>query len=141
MVKGKKGGFIRKVNDSKNLRQAQDGEMYATVTKMYGYGRIEVKLLNNQTYPCVIPKKFRHGHERVPLGSFVLVGFREFETIKDICDLLEVYTPQEVSRLQSIEPCLAVKDDHDIIFTENESISLSASGDTTVIDEIDYDLI
>ena len=135
---------IKKVNESKHLRQAEDGEMYATVTKFYGNSRMEVKCIDGKTLPCIMRKKFKRGHEHVQTGSFVLVGVREWETTKEQCDLLEVYSSQELSRLQAIDPRLAIKEDRDIIFTEYDIIPLQVSGEASVVedvDDIDLDLI
>ena len=103
---------------------------------------MEVKCLDGRTLPCIMRKKFKRGHEHVQAGSFVLVGTREWETTKEQCDLLEVYSSQELSRLQAIDPRLASKEDRDIIFTETEIVPLSISGDSTILEnDIDMDLI
>lgn len=129
----------KNVFESKFLRQAEDGEYYATVTKLFGYGRMQVQTLDGKLHPCVIRKAFKRGHEHVQVGTFILTGPREFETNQDVYDLLEVYTSQELSRLQSIDPRLAVKHT-DVLFTDTEPTISIENMDTTVSTEnIDFE--
>ena len=129
----------KNVFESKFLRQAEDGEYYATVTKLFGYGRMQVQTLDGKLHPCVIRKAFNRGHEHVQVGTFILTGPREFETNQDVYDLLEVYTSQELSRLQSIDPRLAVKHT-DVLFTDTEPTISIENMDTTVSTEnIDFE--
>ena len=139
MGKPNKRKPTKHVFESKFLRQAEDGEYYATVTKLFGNGRMQVQTLDGKSHPCVIRKAFKRGHEHVQVGTFILTGPREFETNQTVYDLLEVSTSQELSRLQSIDPRLADKST-DILFTETEPTISTLSTETT-LEEIDYDLI
>ena len=100
------GGFTQK-----SLRIAEEeGEIYAGVTKMLGNGRVEVKCLDNKIRQCVIRQKFRGRGKRdntINIASWVLVGKRDWETIVDgkqeTCDLLKVYTQNEVNSLLKLD--------------------------------------
>lgn len=134
MGKPNKRKPTKHVFESKFLRQAEDGEYYATVTKLFGNGRMQVQTLDGNLHPCVIRKAFKRGHEHVQVGTFILVGPREFETNQEVYDLLEVYSSQELARLQSIDARLAGKSTG-VIFTEFETTV------TEITEDIDYDLI
>lgn len=104
-------GFARKnLNTSKQekpLRVGQEeGEIYAVVTKYYGNGMCDVFCLDDETRLCHIRGIFRTRGRRdnnVEIGSLLLVGLREFETVvkgkKQNCDLLEVYNNNEKAKL------------------------------------------
>ncbi len=116
MVKNKAGGnkakkFARKnTNESmtpRKLRFAEhEGEIYAIVMKIMGNGQIQVKGSDDKERLCFIRYKFsgrnKHGN-MVQVGSWVIVGDRSWETITPgklpKCDLLEIYTHQEKTRL------------------------------------------
>ena len=150
MGKPNKRKPTKHVVESKFLRQAEDGEYYAAVTKLFGYGRMQVQTLDGKLHPCVIRKAFKRGHEHVQVGTFILTGPREFETNQEVYDLLEVYTSQELSRLQSMDPRLSMKST-EVLFTDSEptvstekelKIFLNyTSLEETSLEEIDYDLI
>ena len=100
------GGFTQK-----SLRIAEEeGEIYAGVKKMLGNGRVEVKCLDNKIRQCVIRQKFRGRGKRdntINIASWVLVGKRDWETVVDgkqeTCDLLKVYTQNEVNSLLKLD--------------------------------------
>lgn len=120
MVKNTKGGknhkkFGRKFSQStgpKVLREAkEDGEIYACVSKVLGNGMAHVVTHNNKNMLLHIRNKFRGRGKRdntVSIGTYVLVGERDFETIKsdklENCDLLEVYTEDEAQKLKKENP-------------------------------------
>jgi translation initiation factor IF-1 len=111
MVKNVTGGCKSKkmankhVNAPKTdkLRLAlEDGEIYAIVTKNFGNG-VQVQTIKNETLFCHIRGRFTGRSRRdntLTIGSWVLVGMREWESTKKNCDLLEVYSSQEVERLR-----------------------------------------
>jgi initiation factor 1A len=114
MVKNTTGGKRAKLAGRKHetaaparLRTSEDpAELYAVVTKMWGNGLVQVNCNDGVSRQCVIRQKFRGRRARdnhVTLGSAVLVGLREFETAKDKCDLLEVYTSTDVDRLRLMD--------------------------------------
>lgn len=122
MVKNEKGGnkgkgLARKhVNASKfggNLRTAKEkGEVYAVISKMFGNGMCMALCFDNVERLCIMRKKFKGRGKRdnmIDVGSWVLVGVRDFETKKGVddkekCDLLEVYNDNERERLKKNEP-------------------------------------
>jgi hypothetical protein len=111
MVKNTTGGSKSKkmankhVNAPKTdkLRLAlEDGEIYAIVTKNFGNG-VQVITIKNETLFCHIRGRFTGRSRRdntLAVGSWVLVGLRDWESTKKNCDLLEVYSAHEVDRLR-----------------------------------------
>lgn len=109
MVKNSTGGKKAKGASRKGIepkqqatRLAQDGEMYAVVTKFWGGGLVEVRCVDGQTRKCVIRNKFRGRRQRdnkVALNCALLVGVRDYESKQDTCDLLEVYSTADQEEL------------------------------------------
>lgn len=86
------------------LRLADTGEQYAIVLKILGNGNVQLKLLNGMETLGKIRKKFkRKNRDSIQVGTWVLVGEREYETKKSVCDILEVYTPAEVNKLMDTD--------------------------------------
>jgi initiation factor 1A len=84
------------------VRRADEGELYASATKNYGGGRFGVLCSDGKERICVIRRKFkrfRRGSD-VSVGTYLLVGTREWETDKSMCDLLYVYSQGEVNLLK-----------------------------------------
>lgn len=80
------------------------GEQYALVQKRLGNGRVSVLCMDGKTRLCNIPKKFTgKKKEMVLVDSWLLVGLRLFETNTLKCDVLEVYTPQEITILKKMD--------------------------------------
>ena len=88
----------------------EEGEFYAYVNKMYGNGMCNVVDQNAREYMCVIRGKFRGKNKknnRLEIGTWVLVGLRSWESAtakkdeKLTCDLLEIYTKEEIERLKA----------------------------------------
>jgi len=107
MPKNKTGGRNNRKRAAKNsqpmvrmnVRQAQDGETVAIVTKLNGNGRADVKCVDGVTRLLEIRKKFRGRNKRdnmIAMGTIVLVGQREWEVRaankKEKVDLLYVYS-------------------------------------------------
>jgi hypothetical protein len=83
------------------VRRAEKGELYASAAKNFGGCRFGVLCSDGKERICVIRRKFkrfRRGND-VALGTYMLVGPREWETDSNTCDLLCVYTPGEVKLL------------------------------------------
>ena len=112
--KGKSMGRKHVTSNSYNsaLRKAQEeGEIYASVTKMLGNGMCYVDCIDSHGLKqrlCIIRNKFRGRGKRnnvVSIGSLVLVGLREWETKKEgtleKCDLIEIYNSNDKERLKS----------------------------------------
>ena len=118
MVKNTFGGknakkFARSSNnagDRNKLRIAEEeGEMYAIVTKMLGNG-CNVHCIDGVSRLCLISGKFKGKNKSMNMisaGTWVLIGLREWETVKDKsiskCDLCEVYTHVDKERLKSAD--------------------------------------
>ena len=112
MVRNKVGGNKSKKMGRKYLNAPQtralrmsreDAEMYAVVDTMYGHGMCNVVCLERL---CIIRRKFKGRGKRdnmISLGSWLLVGIREWEVIREgkkpKCDLLEVYNDNEKEQL------------------------------------------
>jgi translation initiation factor 1A len=97
---------------NKMLRLSTDiCEVYAQVTKNLGNGMCHVLCADTKTRLCHIRGKFRGRGKRdnmVGLGSWILVGLREWEIGKDDagkklenCDLLEVYSDYDKEKLKT----------------------------------------
>jgi translation initiation factor IF-1 len=115
MTKNVKGGNSHKKQARKNngppigikkLRVSQNEcEAYAIVTKLLGNSMCYVADTTNNELLCIIRGKFR-GKEKLEVGTWVLVGDRSWETekkdVKPKCDLLEIYSKDEMDRLNKI---------------------------------------
>jgi initiation factor 1A len=115
MVKNTVGGskhksFARKQQTTVNeppvihyIRRANDGELYASASKNYGGGRFEVICSDGKNRICIIRRKFKGRYRRgndVAVGTYMLIGKREWETADDTCDLLCTYSSHEVNILK-----------------------------------------
>ena len=117
MVKNFTGGnkskaMARKNGNSgkeKTTRISEDTfEMYAIVEKYHGNKMCDVLCMDGESRLCHIRGKFSGKGKRdntVTKNTWVLVGIREYETVKDgkkeNCDLLEVYNDKEKETLKS----------------------------------------
>jgi len=114
MVKNDKGGnkskkmgrkFISAPMDKKVRLAEEEGEIYAYVTKMLGNGMFNATCTDGKDKLVIMRNKFRGRGKRdntVKLGSWVLIGERDFESCeKPKCDLLEVYTDVEIQKLKN----------------------------------------
>ena len=116
MVKNKKGGGRHKKMASKHAKMptksfklrlpGAEGELIAHVTKLYGYGHLNVLCNDGVERLCVIRKKFKGRNKRdnqITLHSYILVGIRSYEVVmsgkKPKCDLLYVYTRDQQKQL------------------------------------------
>ena len=89
---------------------SNDFERFAIVTKLYGQGRCQVITSNHTlthiTLNCVIRNKFKARFKNmnlVTIHSIILVGFRDWEAPDfKICDLLEVYSYDDILHLRNI---------------------------------------
>lgn len=115
MVKNQNGGKNSKkmgrkfvTNPSATNRKIrkveEEGELYAVVTKLFGNGMFSANDIEGKERLCIMRNKFRGRGKRdnnVSLGSWVLVGEREFESCaKPKHDLLEVYSDIEKQKLK-----------------------------------------
>lgn len=120
MVKNKVGGnkakkFARKNNMAQDMNRkvrysADEDEVYGIVHKMIGNGQVIVLCLDNVERLCLIRNKFSGRNKQnnlVKVGSWVLIGRRSWETVKEgkleKSDLLEIYDDREKHKL--IQEC------------------------------------
>ena len=114
-------------------------EIYGAVVKEYGNGRALVRCVDGEERIMIIRKKFKGRGKRenfVKAGVWVLVGKREFEArradSKEVCDLLEVYCPEDVDFLKTSvdNVCwsmlngignIATYDDENTVITEKDN--------------------
>ena len=113
MVKNQTGGnraksFARKNEravERERLRLAEvDGELYAVVTKIFGGGMCSISTINDMQLLGHIRKKFSGRSKRnniITPNTVVLIGLREWESTPKNCDILEVYSPNEVAQLKT----------------------------------------
>ena len=138
----KKAGYV----GPRKLRMLEsDLERYAIVTKMLGNSMCHVKCADDVVRLCIIRNKFtgKHkGNNFLKPGSWVLVGLRDWETKSDKiekCDLMEVYTESDKSKLldTAVNFTILLKEDNLISNTteEMDNIMISDSYDIDV-DEI-----
>lgn len=135
----KKAGYV----GPRKLRLLEsDLERYAIVTKMLGNSMCHVKCADDVTRLCLIRKKFtgKHkGNNFLKPGSWILVGLRDWETKSDKiekCDLMEVYTDSDKSKLldTAVNFTILLKEDNLISNTteEMDNIMISESYDIDV---------
>lgn len=138
MVKNDKGGnkskkigrkFISAPIDKKVRLAEEEGELYAVVTKMLGNGMFYANDIEGKERLVIMRNKFRgrgKSDNTVALGSWVLIGIREFETTstKPKHDLLEVYNEVEKQKLKrSGNPIFnKLKSEHDTKTADDEVI-------------------
>ena len=87
-------------------------EKFAIVTKLFGQGRCQVITEQQITLNCVIRNKFKARFKNsnlVSIHSIILVGLRDWETPDyKICDLLEVYTTDDIHHFRNIPSVLSI---------------------------------
>jgi initiation factor 1A len=130
---------------NKKLRESEDPlEIYSQVEKVLGNGMYNVICLDGKSRLCHSSGKFKGRNKKdnfVSLGTWLLVGLREYETggnNKKLqnCDLLEVYTDSEKERLKTTVNqnwSMFIKNDNKNSFTTSEVAESSANvtfGDT-----------
>ena len=110
----KSKGFARKnmVKQATALRTAEEGEIYAQAIKIMGGSICRVMDLYGNEMTCHIRGKFRGRGKRdnfISSGTWLLVGLRHWDggelapgKLKE-CDLVEVYSDTEKSRLRNSE--------------------------------------
>jgi len=120
MVKNFKGGSKHKKFARKNVKGNSSGfdervrklthpdEIYASVTKILGNGRVEILCNDGKSRHCVIRNKFSGKNKRnneLTTGSVILAGRRSWETPndtkKETCDLLCVYNISQINKLKT----------------------------------------
>ena len=100
----------------------EEGELVAILEKNMGNGILQVKVPGS-TLLCHVRKKFTKERNALKVGAWLLVGLREFETIKKNCDLLEIYSDTEVNRLLTMDGPWRIFEQKDIDFVDKVEMS------------------
>ena len=147
---------------TKFIISTDPNEVYAIITKKFGNNMFQVHCIDDKIRLCIVRGKFRGRHKKsnfVNIGSWVLIGLREWETQKETqqskCDLLELYSLGDVERLQKTVSAnwkilinndiskveKAGEEDDNIIFTHEveEQIIPSQPITLTITEESDED--
>jgi len=105
--------FVQETNDTTKTRFSKDeDEIYACCTRIFGNGMCSVDCIDGKSRICIIRKKFKGRGKRgnvVNIGTWILVGRRSFEKVSDSsekkekCDLLEVYSNKDCSKIKQRE--------------------------------------
>jgi len=123
--KSKKGArkHIQSGSSGYTRKADLEGEVYASITNVFGNGRAEVICIDGVKRLLVIRKKFKGRNKRdntVAKGTWVLAGRRAWEVRsaneKEVCDLLEVYSQSDIECLKS-----SVVQDWKVLATEKET--------------------
>lgn len=123
-------------NNSRVRKAMEEGEVYAQVTKLLGGGNCYVNTLSGKQLLCAIRGKFSGRNRRANIlvvGTWVLVGMRDWASEKDKCDLLEVYQATDKARLRAAEPTLNWA-------AFNDSIGIGAPSDPNRVDATDDEI-
>jgi len=99
----------------------EEGELVAILEKNMGNGILQVKVPGS-TLLCHVRKKFTKERNALKVGAWLLVGLREFETIKKNCDLLEIYSDTEVNRLLTMDGPWRIFEQKDDLFLEKVDV-------------------
>ena len=116
MVKNTKGGNKHKKMARKQMGEEMEEkvrystcaeEIYASVAKVYGNGRILVTCNDSIDRLCVIRKKFKGRNKRnnqIQIGTYVLIGKRDWNSVSngkmETTDLLYVYSNSQAGKLK-----------------------------------------
>jgi translation initiation factor 1A len=99
--KGKKGKKPTTVNEiERELVFKADDQEYCQVIKLLGNCRLEGKCFDGKTRLCHIRGSMTKKKVWIKVNDIVLVSLREFEDAK--CDVLYLYNPKEIKRLQTL---------------------------------------
>lgn len=145
-AKKAKRGSLNPPLQSKTRVTSEEGELYACVKRILGNGRIEVMCIDNIMRQCHIPKKFRYFKRDnvIRIGSWVMVGIRLWESSKNNCDLLEVYSTYDIDYLKKLnenwfvfgeEECELIGTD-EIEFTSEQPIMNESSAAEIDLEDI-----
>jgi translation initiation factor IF-1 len=129
MVKNTHGGSKHKSQARKNqafnpssitITPSGPNEKSAKVTKMFGNGMCQVETEERDVLTCHIRGKFRgknKKHNTVGVNSIVVIGLREWESVKKNCDLIGITASGNASGAEShVE-----NEDDGFVFNNEES--------------------
>jgi len=105
-TKGLARKHMNKGNQSNKLRlPVEEGEQIACVTKMFGNGMCEIYNNDNVKLIGHIRGSMRgrqKRHNKIESSMLVLVGLRTWESTLKNCDILCIYTDEEVEQLKTL---------------------------------------
>jgi initiation factor 1A len=129
-AKKSKRGSLNPPLQTKTRVVSEEGELYACVKRILGNGRIEVMCIDNVLRQCHIPKKFRYFKRDniIRVNSWVMVGIRLWESGKNNCDLLEVYSPYDIDYLKKLN-------ENWFVFGEDECSDLFGTDEIEISEE------
>ena len=145
MVKNVKGGnkakSVARFNAPTFFRPAkEEGELYAVIDKNMGNGIISVKCIDNVVRSCMVRKKFGKERSLIKPGAWILVGLREFESRKDKCDLIEIYSQSDIARLQTLDAPWHILGAEKEEITFEETVDIPETAPITLdMDDVDID--
>lgn len=115
----------------------EEGELVAILEKNMGNGILQVKVPGG-TLLCHVRKKFGSKERAaLKLGTWLLVGTREFETTKNHCDLLEIYSDADTQRLLTMDgPWRIFENKEDIEFID----TVTETAKTEVVLDMDINI-
>tara|TARA_B100000424_G_C22759132_1_gene409667 strand:+ start:210 stop:743 length:534 start_codon:yes stop_codon:yes gene_type:complete len=134
MVKNTQGGgrtkglarkHINKSNQSNKLRlPVEEGEQIACVTKMFGNGMCEIYNNDNVKLIGHIRGSMRgrqKRHNKIESSMLVLIGLRTWESTLKNCDILCIYSDEEVEQLKTL-PSINITN---VLSSRNNTIGVS----------------
>ncbi len=113
----------KKARNAKNTHTASrpfftktEGQEYALVTKMLGDCRVECRCFDGVTRLGVIRNKLRKGkNNKIKVEDIVIASKRDFQDNK--VDIIHVYNPEEVNRLQRMKEIPTLKKEEGDLMT------------------------
>ena len=134
MVKNTQGGgrtkglarkHMNKSNQSNKLRlPVEEGEQIACVTKMFGNGMCEIYNNDNVKLIGHIRGSMRgrqKRHNKIESSMLVLIGLRTWESTLKNCDILCIYSDEEVEQLKTL-PSINITN---VLSSRNNTIGVS----------------
>tara|TARA_B100000927_G_scaffold275215_1_gene255011 strand:+ start:905 stop:1438 length:534 start_codon:yes stop_codon:yes gene_type:complete len=144
MVKNTQGGgrtkglarkHMNKGNQSNKLRlPVEEGEQIACVTKMFGNGMCEI--YNNDNIKLIghIRGSMRgrqKRHNKITSSMLVLIGLRTWESTLKNCDILCIYSDEEVEQLKTL-PSVNITN---VLSSRNNTIGVSKE----LFEDVDFE--
>lgn len=91
-------------NLNKPLLLKENGQEYASVTKLLGHSRVSAAFYDNnlkreREINCVLRPGLKKKRQWAKLGSIILISLRDFE--KDRADVIHVYNDDEARKLRN----------------------------------------
>ena len=157
MVRNTKGGRSHKKMSSRGTKNnskqyklrlpMEEGEIFACVLQLYGYGNAEILCNDGVKRLCIIRKKFRGRRKRdneIKKGVFVLVGKREFEVRgpgkTEKTDLIYIYSGSQATELKQkglINNLLLGKEEQERLIAEVRTVQKFAEKEVSTNTKID----